>query len=235
MLKIALCDDEEIHRLLIYDKLERFSIVHNVELVVEQFSTSNELMHMSNDYDILLLDIRLENGVNGIEVAKNIIDNGITAIIIIITSLEQYAIEGYKIDVHRYLLKPIKQEDLDEALLSCINKMESSEKRIEVKCFYENYIFIIDNISCIESYQRKRKLFVNDKVYETSITLQRFMSLLPTNQFCMPQKSYIINFKHIQSITQTKILLDNGIHINIARDRATQFNKSFHEYMGMKL
>ena len=155
LLRIAVCDDEAIHRLIIRDKLDAYAISNDIDYELDEFTNSKELMKMENIYDILFLDVQLEDGMNGIEVGKRLLQKGIDATIIITTSFEQYASEGYHLKAHRYLIKPIE----------------------------------------------------------------------------MPQKSYIVNFDHITSITKTKVILDYSTEIKLARDRMTNFNMKFQKYI----
>ena len=46
-------------------------------------------------------------------------------------------------------------------------------------------------------------------MYETGASLNDLLSLLPVEQFEMPQKSYIVNFDHVTSITNTKVINGN--------------------------
>lgn len=294
LLRIAVCDDEAIHRLIIRDKLDAYAISNDIDYELDEFTNSKELMKMENIYDILFLDVQLEDGMNGIEVGKRLLQKGIDATIIITTSFEQYASEGYHLKAHRYLIKPIQQSNFNEAIVSCIKDFKKSNRKIEVKCAYENGLdatiilttsfeqyaaegyhlhahrylvkpiaqekfneailsciqefkklnrkiavkcayencFIsINKIIYIESYQRKRIIYTKEQVYETGASLNDLLSLLPVEQFEMPQKSYIVNFDHVTSITKTKVILDYSTEIKLARDRMTNFNMKFQKYI----
>lgn len=87
LLRIAVCDDEAIHRLIIRDKLDAYAISNDIDYELDEFTNSKELMKMENIYDILFLDVQLEDGMNGIEVGKRLLQKGIDATIIITTSL----------------------------------------------------------------------------------------------------------------------------------------------------
>ena len=129
LLRIAVCDDEAIHRLIIRDKLDAYAISNDIDYELDEFTNSKELMKMENIYDILFLDVQLEDGMNGIEVGKRLLQKGIDATIIITTSFEQYASEGYHLKAHRYLIKPIQQSNFNEAIVSCIKDFKKSNRK----------------------------------------------------------------------------------------------------------
>lgn len=165
LLRIAVCDDEAIHRLIIRDKLDAYAISNDIDYELDEFTNSKELMKMENIYDILFLDVQLEDGMNGIEVGKRLLQKGIDATIIITTSFEQYASEGYHLKAHRYLIKPIQQSNFNEAIVSCIKDFKKSNRKIEVKCAYENCFISINSIVYIESYHRKRMIHTKEQDY----------------------------------------------------------------------
>lgn len=231
LLRIAVCDDEAIHRLIIRDKLDAYAISNDIDYELDEFTNSKELMKMENIYDILFLDVQLEDGMNGIEVGKRLLQKGIDATIIITTSFEQYASEGYHLKAHRYLIKPIQQSNFNEAIVSCIKDFKKSNRKIEVKCAYENCFISINSIVYIESYHRNRMIHTKEQVYETGASLQELLEQLPTAQFEMPQKSYIVNLDCVTSLTKTKVMLDHTIEIKLARDRIDDFNMKFHKYL----
>lgn len=231
MLQILLCEDEEIYCQLIKEQLIDFSIRHDIEYQLEIVHTSKELLQISNKYDIVLLDVQLENESNSIEVAEKLRENGLSAIIVIITSFEQYSLEGYKIHAHRFLLKPIKQEELDEALLSSIKELHQAESRIEVICDYEKRIFLIRDIIYIESYGRKRKLHLPYGCFETNTSFQDFLQKLPKEEFDMPQKSFIVNFRHVVRFSKSSLIMDNDKQISLSRNRTSDFMLKFHHFI----
>ena len=55
LLRIVVCDDEAIHRLIIRDKLDAYAISNDIDYELDEFTNSKELMKMENIYDILLI------------------------------------------------------------------------------------------------------------------------------------------------------------------------------------
>ncbi len=231
LLKIAVCDDEEIHRLIICDKLDTFAIYNDVDYELDEFCSSVELLGIKNQYDILFLDVQLENGVNSIEIGKQLVKDGLDTTIILTTSFEQYAAEGYHLHAHRYLLKPIRQDKFNEAILSSIDQFKRKNSKIMFKSGYEDCFVSIKNIIYIESYHRKRTIYTKERIYETGVSLNELLALLPAEQFEMPQKSYIVNLDYVTSITKTKVILNYATEIKLARDRMSTFNFKFQKFI----
>ena len=47
LLRIAVCDDEAIHRLIIRDKLDAYAISNDIDYELDEFTNSKELMKIA--------------------------------------------------------------------------------------------------------------------------------------------------------------------------------------------
>ena len=119
---ILIVDDEALARA----RLRRFVEVLDHEVIAEA-ANGEEALDAINVYDpaIVLLDIEMP-GDTGLEVAKKIavLDN--PPAIIFTTAYKQYALEAFETLAAAYLLKPVKQEHLEQALMKAqtINKAQ---------------------------------------------------------------------------------------------------------------
>lgn len=231
MLRIAVCDDEKLHRELLTTAIMTFSFRNDMEFSVLQISVAEELLTGSLDFDLLFLDILLNDRINGIEVGRKIRERGYTGIIVIVTSMEQYLLDGYSIEAFRYIVKPIVQEKVDEALRGALQKFSKDDLKIEVRCLDGVYFFDVNEIIMIESYHRVRKIYLADRVVETREALSELYDKLPKGQFDYAQKSFIVNFKHFMSESRNVITMRNGEKIVISRARLDDFMMAFKQYI----
>lgn len=231
MLRIAVCDDEKLHRELLTDAITAFSIHNDMEFSVVQISVAEELLSRNLDYDVLFLDILLNDGVNGIEVGHQLREHGYDGIIIIVTLMDEYLIDGYSIEAFRYIMKPITQEKIDEALRGVLKKYSKDNLKIQVRCLDGECFLDVNEIIMIESYHRGRKIYLEDRIAETRETLDELCKKLPQDQFAYAQKSYIVNFKHLMSENRSIITMRNKTKIVISRARTNDFMRSLQTYI----
>ncbi|ODS22313.1 hypothetical protein AB835_14885 [Candidatus Endobugula sertula] len=88
---------------------------------IEVIDTVTDAIHFfenENGYDIVFMDIHLADG-NSFDILKEVEP---VAPIIFTTAYDQYAIQAFKVNSIDYLLKPIREEELKNAL----NKFEQS-------------------------------------------------------------------------------------------------------------
>ena len=69
-------------------------------------SGENVLEQYDHQYDIIFMDIRLP-GMDGMQTARQLRRMDHTVLLVFLTSLAQYAVEGYEVEAVDYIIKPI--------------------------------------------------------------------------------------------------------------------------------
>ena len=107
MLQIAVVEDEESTRSQLREFVEEYAREHKIQIQLCVFSDGSEILEEYRPiYDILFLDIDMP-GINGMETAERIRTQDDEVVIVFITNLMQYAIQGYAVRALDYVLKPI--------------------------------------------------------------------------------------------------------------------------------
>lgn len=112
-MRILVVDDEDLARERILRILDGFE-EHEV---VGEASNGHEALEKIDIHmpDLVLLDIRMP-GMDGLEVARHLVDLDDPPGVIFTTAYDEYAIEAFKVHAVDYLLKPIRADRLKEAL-----------------------------------------------------------------------------------------------------------------------
>ncbi|MBL0731282.1 MAG: response regulator [Desulfosarcina sp.] len=83
-------------------------------------------------FDVILLDIKMPGGIDGIEALREIKKIQPIAEVILLTghASVETSIEGMRLGAFDYLLKPVRFEDLLQKMASAFEKKDSHEKKI---------------------------------------------------------------------------------------------------------
>ena len=107
MLEIAIVEDEENYRNVLCEYLKKYEQETGQEIHMSVFTDGDEIVeNYTAKYDIILMDIEMQF-MNGMDAARKIREVDKAVIIIFITNMAQYAIQGYEVDALDYILKPI--------------------------------------------------------------------------------------------------------------------------------
>jgi len=100
--------------------------------------------------DIIITDVKMPR-LNGIEFIKKIReeDNQIPIVVTSAYTDQEYLLESIKLSLVEYLVKPMKEEDLEKVLMQCAKNLSKSPKKIyfnsELSYDYTNKIFLYND------------------------------------------------------------------------------------------
>lgn len=239
MLRIAICDDEEYflisERKLICEYMEKRSI----EYQIDTFISGKELLDMGDKalrYNIIFLDVNMDE-MDGIETAKRLRKFVKEVYLVFVTGFITYALEGYKVDAIRYILKD--NDCLERTVTECLDAILIKMNYVQNK---EEFYFkggvkavAIDDIQYIES-NLHRLIFhmngTNAAQYSMYEKLDVIEKRLEVYSFCRIHKSYLVNLKYIDMIERYQVKLKNGIMLNIAKSRYPEVRNQYISYRG---
>lgn len=121
-MRILIVDDEDLAR----QRIKRFfDDITDHEIVGEATNGREALEKVESLHpDLLLLDIRMP-GIDGLEVARHLVDMDEPPGVIFTTAYDEYALDAFKVNAVDYLLKPIRLERLEEALNKAVKPAKS--------------------------------------------------------------------------------------------------------------
>ena len=157
--------------------------------------------------------------------------------IVFVTAYVDYSLEGYRLDVVRYLLKGNAnfQSKVNECMDAIINKMNYSvtkrkfdfkEGRKEISL--DRLLYIESNLHILEFHVIEDE----ETVYTMYETLNVMDDTLSENGFIRTHQSYLVNVKHIKNVVRYKLILTNGAEMSIPKVRYTEVKKKFVAYQG---
>ena len=98
MIHIAIVEDEAFYVQQIQNYMERYRQESRREISVTVYSDGEDILdNYKGDYDIILMDIQMRF-MDGMTAAKNIRKLDDAVVIMFITNMTQYAVQGYEVD-----------------------------------------------------------------------------------------------------------------------------------------
>lgn len=237
MLKIAICEDELKQQEILEQYIDKILTEITKDYEILTFISGEELLeNYPENVDIFLLDIKMDK-LNGMEIAKKIREIDKKEVeIIFTTSLVKYIQDGYEVRAYRYLLKPIKFDDLKKHLTSCIKEInEKKENYIVVNGKNDVYKINISHITYVEIQNKDMTIHTIDKDYNIKMSIDKIEKELSRYNFFRCHKSFLVNISYIENIKQYIAILENKDEVPISRHRFKETKARFLSYIGSVL
>lgn len=205
-MKIVLCDDDE----MILTRLQKYlceycQTNHLNQPEYAAYKNGDDLLDVESRpgaerIDIAFLDVEMP-GLSGIHTGAKLKECHPHAKIFIVTSYPDYLDEAMKFHVFRYLSKPIDKKRLFRNMKEALYQLSVDTRRVTIDTKDRTIVRFADEIVMIEIVDRKVKVCAIDQIYESISPAKQWDKLLDISCFFRPHRSYIINFKYIDSFT----------------------------------
>ncbi len=185
--------------------------------------------------DLIFVDIQMPD-LTGIEFTRAMAKG---PKVIFTTAYEKYALEGYRLDVVDYLLKPFSYEEFFKAVQKTLrlirleqkaemNQVDANSEFLFLKSEYKIRRINFNDILYIEGLKDYVKVYTkNDPKPVLSLTsLKLLESKLPESTFMRIHRSFIVNLEKIDTIERSRIVFGK-VYIPVS----DQYKEKFQEFV----
>ena len=232
MLKIAVCDDEQVYLDKTCAMLEQYAAAHNMALTADVFSNPSVLLDRiegGERYDIYLLDIYMP-GVSGMSVATELRSRGVRSPILFLTSSTEHAVEAFGVDATHYLLKPYTQQNFFAAMDKAVQSISAHpEESIVLKLHGAYQSVPVDRILYCEAADNHQRLWIKDggELLVRMTASELYGMLEDFGCFHRCGRAYILNLDHVQKVTVNSAILKNGAELPLPRSAVAPLRSAF--------
>lgn len=232
-MKIAICDNDKtiIDQLTLF--INKYKNCKNKKIECYHFYSGEDLLRSSEHFDVIFLDIEMEN-MNGMETAAEIRKTDTDVVIVILSGYARYKNQAYALHVFDYIDKPVEENKI-------LNILEEIERyRIKNAPMYFSFrskdaMLKVkkEDILYFEYYDRNTWLYTTTGKYVTNYTIAKLNEKLKDYDFFSPHRAFLLNFYHIYSYTANRIIIDDQLktEIPISQLKTKEFKEKFIQYL----
>ncbi|AYL97867.1 LytR/AlgR family response regulator transcription factor [Mucilaginibacter celer] len=223
-IKVMIVDDEraarsEIRRLLTgYPDFEIISEAANAD-------EAQNLM-IARMPDLLFLDIQMpeRSGFDLLETMDHVPP------VIFTTAYDQYAVKAFDISALDYLVKPIREERFEKAIMQARQKLNNADNagQIFVKDRQQYHLVQWSSVHLIESMDNYARIFYGDKNVFLKSSLNQLEDKLNAEMFFRINRAQIINRKFVNAVNapagnRLTITLSTGNVLEVSERQSVKF------------
>ena len=208
MINILVCDDDNIIINRLITMLDRFKMRSKIAISVIIKNSADSVISENISCDIAVLDIEMP-GTGGLKLAEHLKRKNNNVLIIILTSFMEYLDNAMRINVFRYLSKPIEQNRFYLSLSDAIDCYQNIGKYIIINSDGELFKIRTNCILYIENLKHGSKIITKDSEYITNKKPHQWLNEInQTNCFVYSHKSYIVNLQNIINLSKNYIVFE---------------------------
>ena len=232
VINAAVVEDDDKDAETLRGMLERYGKERGVRFEVTRYRDAISFIDGYRPvFGIVFMDIEMP-GMNGMEAARNIRKTDDGVIIVFVTNMAQFAIDGYSVGALDYILKPVAPFDFRVKLkraLDCLARRGSVA--ITLKNAGGTYRVDTADILYVEVLDynliyrlKKESISVVGRMCDAE------KELAPLG-FFKCHRSYLCNLRHVESVTDGGVKI-GGTEIPLSRLRKREFVAALTEYLG---
>jgi DNA-binding LytR/AlgR family response regulator len=178
----------------------------------------------AKDIDLMFLDINMPM-LSGLEFLQSLDKSPLT---ILTTAYSEHALEGFRLNVVDYLLKPLEFQRFFQAANKALstfqshlilqNSKEGADSDMYIRQGDTFQRIIREDILFVEGMQNYLKLHFKEKTFIIHQTMISLEEMLPKDSFFRIHQSYLINTRKIDAISGGRVFI-NGKQLPISRHR----------------
>lgn len=237
--QVHICDDTEEHALELQNLIE--SLESNLHFEITVSSSAEEFLALlssiemgdSNPWDIIFMDIRMPES-DGIILGKKIKELCPDTYLIFTTAYSEYAVKGYEAAAYRYLLKPLKPEDLT-TLMTDIRAELDKKKKILINGKKDSTYVALKDILYISAEDKYAIVYTKNGHFISDTSLNRYEEQLGIYGFYRIHRKYLVNVYHHRSLNDNCANLSDGSTLPVSKSKTGGYRDFVFAYMRTEL
>ncbi|MBP5092077.1 MAG: response regulator transcription factor [Bacilli bacterium] len=232
MYSIACVEDSQNEFELLSQAIERFKGENGLDLRVTHFSNAERFLEsFACQFDIIFLDIALPE-MSGMDLAAAIRKSDAEVPIIFVTSLAQFAVNGYEVGAFDFIVKPVVYGDFAFKMKRLMKHMStSSVAKIIISSSSQRIVLASNEIFYVEIIGHTIIYHTSKGNFDTYDTMRNVEAKLAGHNFAKCNACYLVNLAFVESVSGYDLTV-HGETIAISHPRKKEFMSVLHEFYG---
>ena len=228
---IAIIEDDKEAAARLVKMLDRFGAESGLIMNKRIFGFSTEFLeNYKSGYDIVFMDIVLPD-MDGMTAAKKLRESDKSVVLIFVTNMSQYAINGYEVGAADFIVKPFEYEHFAIKMQRIIGRLNIHDVILPVKTTDAVISVAASDLKYVEVRGHELIYHTTHGNYSSYGSLSKVEHRLEEMSFVRCNSYYLVNPRYVESINNNAAVV-GGDTLNISYAKRKSFRKAVVEYLG---
>lgn len=221
MYRVAVVEDQQEHAERLQGLLQQYAEDRQLQITCDWWDRAEAFLEQyKHQYDVIFMDIRLP-GMDGMKAAYKLRQVDHTVLLVFLTSLAQYAVEGYTVEALDYILKPITYDALRLKLPRILRRCSTEETEILIESGGSSVKVKPSELRYVEIFDHHIQYMTQSGIVRAYGTLKEIEDALPQGFFRVNNQT-IVNLIHVTGVRNDDVLVDERT-FSLSRRRRKEF------------
>lgn len=232
MVCVAVVEDEAVNRDQLGEYIQRYENETGESFSVQFFPSGEALLaDYDGRFDLILMDIEMP-GADGMQTARRLRQVDEQVVLVFITNMAQYAIQGYAVQALDYILKPLSYLSFKMRFARALGRIDrQKDAQILLDCHGRQIRLPVRSIFYVEVQQKKLCYHTEQGEYALRGTLKSAEEALTAFPFAKGNHWYLVNLAQVTEIG-AKSLWVGGTELPVSRGCRQELLAAFSRYIG---
>ena len=240
MLRVLLCDDEELFLDRVKSRVEAFLCSQEEKFEILAHTDTSLITDRELELcDLALLDVDLATPEDdGIALARRLRAFRRDTVLIFVTNYVEYAPAGYEVNAFRYILKKDLDAVLSQYLKEALAKLAAEKETFRLSVEGRYLDLRLDEILYFEIKHRTIQVYQNagtdhgKQCFSFQGSLSALEIQLEQRGFLRVHSNYLVNMRHIYQFGCRGLQLSDGTLLRVSEKMYAENKKKYMNWMG---
>ena len=232
MIRIAIVEDAAFDRQVLRDCLREYGQETGTELQITEFTGGTAFLEQyQEDLDLIFMDIMM-GGLDGLTTARKLRRRDDKVLLVFVTSMLQYAVQGYSVDAMDFIVKPVTYTGLKLCMDRVVRRLnETTPVRLRFTNREGTHSMDAAEICYIESLEHKIVVHTVQGEIQSDMSLAAAEKMVKALPFFRCHVSYLVNLRYVDRVSGNDVWV-NGDRLAISRYRRKDFLEAWSAWLG---
>ena len=232
MYSVAIVEDEKEANDMIAAYLERYGRENNIVFCTTQYADAEAfLTDFHCQFDIVFMDIEMPV-LDGMSTIKKLRQVDKSVLVVIVTNLAQYAVNGYELGVFDFMVKPVGYYSLAMKLSRAFETLGTiSRRQIWVPSRTGKKMISADTLRYVEVMHHMLVFHTTAEEVRGTGTMKKICELLEGLPFALCNQCYLVNLAYVSGINGNTVLVGED-ELQISAPKRKNFLCALNNYLG---